>query len=470
MSKSQDSSVEFAKALSLLDATMIVMGSMIGSGIFIAPSLMAGYMPIPQFLLLLWLVGGLLTAFGAMAYGELSAMMPKAGGQYVFLREAYSPLWGFLYGWTLFFVIETGFIAAVAIAFAKYLGILIPSLSEENIILSFNFIGFNYTLNTAQLIGIAIISFLTFINCFGVVLGALVQNIFTISKIAAIGALVLIAFLIGEGSLNNYYANFSLKDFHPIRSDILSMGFLAAFAVAMSKALFAYDAWYSVTFTAEEVKEPAKNLPRSLIFGTLGVMLVYLVANMCYLYILPIDKMAIVADNRVAAEVAKIVLGNAGAILISLAILISTFGCNNGLILSGARVYYAMAKDGLFFKSAGQLHSKYRTPTIALIIQGIWAIILTLSGTYNALLTYTAFASLLFNAMTVIGLFILRSKFADVPRPYRCNGYPVIPLLYILVAIFFIIYIIIGDPKSSIAGLLIIFAGVPAYFLWKRNK
>lgn len=463
--------VKFEAKLGLFDATMIVMGSMIGSGIFIAPSIMAGYMPIPMFLLLLWIVGGILTAFGAIAYGELAGMMPKAGGQYVFLREAYNPLLGFLYGWTLFFVIQSGFIAAVAIAFAKYLGVFIPALSENNVILTLNIFGWNFTLNSAQLVGVAVIAFLTCINCFGIVFGAFVQNLFTVSKIAAIALLVFTAFAIGNGDWSNFVSNFSLKDFKPIAPpEALSMGFLAAFAVAMSKALFAYDAWNSITFAAEEVKNPYKTVPRSLVLGTIGVMLVYVLANMAYIYTLPIEEMALVPDNRVAAATAEKFLGTIGAQLVAIAIMISTFGCDNGLILAAPRVYYAMAKDGLFFKGAGKLHPRYKTPVNSLILQGIWSSVLTLSGTYSALLTYTAFTSLLFNVLTVFGLFILRKKYPDRERPYKAWGYPIIPILYIIVAVFFIIYIIIGDPKSSGLGLLLVLVGVPAYIYWSKTK
>lgn len=463
--------VKFEAKLGLFDATMIVMGSMIGSGIFIAPSIMAGYMPVPQFLILLWIIGGVLTAFGAIAYGELAGMMPKAGGQYIFLKEAYNSLFGFLYGWTLFFVIQSGFIAAVAIAFAKYLGVFVPVLSENNIILNFNLFGLNFALNSAQLAGVGIIALLTCINCFGVVFGAFVQNLFTVSKIIAIALLVLLAFAIGDGNWSNFFESFSIEKFHPIvPSDAVSMGFFAAFAVAMSKALFAYDAWNSITFAAEEVKNPHKTVPRSLVLGTVGVMLVYVITNMAYLYIIPIKEMALVKDNIVAAAVAEKIFGAIGAQLIAIAIMISTFGCDNGLILSAPRVYYAMAKDGLFFKGAGKLHPKYKTPVNSLILQGVWSSVLTVSGTYSALLTYTAFASLLFNVLTVIGLFIMRKKYPERERPYKAWGYPIVPIFYILTAVFFIVYIIIGDPKSSGLGLLLVLIGVPAYLYWSKTK
>lgn len=460
----------FLRVLGLFDSTMIVAGSMIGSGIFIGPSLMAGYMPVPQVLLLLWVVGGILTAFGAVAYGELAAMMPRAGGQYVYLRQAFGKLTGFLYGWTLFFVVQTGFIAAVAIAFAKYLGVLLPYFSETNTLLSIPVGSQYFNINTAQLAGVAVIALLTALNCFGVALGAWVQNIFTVSKVAAIAGLVLAVFLFGDGNFSNYSKPFSMGSFQPLRADALTLGFFAALAVAMSKALFAYDAWNSVTFAAGEIKNPWKTLPRALVLGTVIVTAVYCLANLCYLYITPIDEMANVPENRIAAFVANRVFGNLGEILITVAILISAFGCDNGLILAGPRVYYAMARDGLFLNSAGTLNEKYRTPVVSLIYQGLWASVLTLSGTYNALLTYTTFASLLFNALTVGAVFYFRKKSPEMERPYRCWGYPVVPLIYLAVSIFFVIFIVAGDPISSGTGLLLVLLGLPMYFYWNRKN
>lgn len=451
---------ELKRSLTLFDATTLVIGSMIGSGIFIAPSLMAGYLQTPGLIILLWVIGGVLTIFGGLSYAELSASLPKAGGQYVFLKEAYGPFWGFLYGWTLFLVIQTGFIAAVAVAFAKYLGVFIPTLSENNILFSF----FSFTLNTAQIVAILSIVALTVINIIGVRLGALVQNIFTVSKVAALAFLIVASFSAGLGSFENFKPVFI-----PIVPEALKMSFFAAFAVAMSKALFAYDAWNSVTFTAEEIKNPQRNLPKALILGTAITALVYTSTTMAYIYIVPVHQMAVVQDNRIAAEVAQIVFGPVGLMFIIAAILISTFGCNNGLILAGPRVYYAMAKDKLFFNKVRSIHPKFNTPAVSLIFQCVWACLLTLTGTYSDLLTYTAFASLLFNVLTIIGLFVLRKKQPNLHRPYKTFGYPVVPLLYILVAIFFIVYIFVGDFRNSFMGLAIIMTGIPGYFLMKRK-
>lgn len=446
--------------LNLLDATTLVIGSMIGSGIFIAPSLMANYIQTPGLIILLWLVGGILTVFGSLSYAEMAAALPRSGGQYVFLKEAYSPLLAFLYGWTLFLVIQSGFIAAVAVAFAKYLGVFIPALSETNIIFSVG----NFSLNTAQIVAILSIVLLTFINVLGVKLGAAVQNVFTILKISAILALIIFSFTSSIGNVQNFSPVLT-----PIIPETLTISLFAAIAVAMSKALFAYDAWNSVTFAAEEIKKPEVNLPKALILGTLITALIYTSVTMAYIYVVPVDKMAIVPDNRIAAEVSFNVLGSAGLIFITIAILISTFGCNNGLILAGPRVYYAMAKDRLFFSKVKNVHPKFHTPATSLWYQCIWASILTLTGTYSDLLTYTAFASLLFNLMTVLGLFILRKRLPNLERPYKTLGYPFTPILYILVALFFIIYIFIGDIRNSGFGLIIILSGIPVYFLMRKK-
>ncbi|MDI6802560.1 MAG: amino acid permease [Bacteroidota bacterium] len=452
---------ELKRGLNLFDATMLVVGSMIGSGIFIAPSLIAGYVQTPGLIILIWVVGGLLTVFGSLSYAELAAAMPRTGGQYVFLREAYSPLWGFLYGWTLFLVIQTGFIAAVAVAFAKYLGVFIPSLSESNVVFSFQ----NFTINSAQIIAIISIVLLSVINIFGVKLGAAVQNIFTVSKVAALASLIGVSFIVGNGSLSNFTPVLT-----PIIPEALGLSLFAAIAVAMSKALFAYDAWNSVTFTAEEIKHPEKNLPRALVIGTAATAIIYTLTTMAYIYIVPVEQMATVADNRIAAEVAQIVFGPAGLVFITAAILISTFGCNNGLILAGPRVYYAMANDKLFFEKVKTVHTKFKTPAVSLVYQCVWACLLTLTGTYSDLLTYTAFASLLFGVLTIVGLFVLRKKLPGLNRPYKTWSYPVVPALYVLGALFFIVFIFIGDLRNSGLGLAIIIAGIPAYFYLKSRN
>jgi len=449
------------RGLGLFDATTLVVGSTIGSGIFVAPSIMAGYVQSPGLLLGLWIVGGLLTTFGALAYAELAAALPRAGGQYVFLSESFGRLWGFLYGWTFLLAINTGIIAAVAVAFAKYLGVFLPFLSENVVLVELG----GRSFSTAQAVALLVIALLTWLNVTGLRSGALVQNAFTVAKVAAIGALLLLAVTLGRGSLANF-TPFTSLELGPIGAKV---GLYAALAVAMSKALFAYDAWNSVTFAAEELRDPERNLVRSLVLGTLGVTLVYAMAVAVYIYMVPLSEMAGVADNRIGAEAAFRMLGGPGLTFITVAILISTFGCANGLILGGARVVYAMARDRLFFPSSAAVHAVHRTPANALILQGVVAGALTLTGTYSDLLTLTAFSSLLFNTLTVIGLFVLRWRWPELPRPYRTWGYPVVPGLYVVVAAFFLVYILVGDPRNSGLGLVLTALGIPAFLYWRRH-
>ena len=450
------------RGLGLFDATTLIVGSVIGSGIFIAPSLMAAYVASPGLLLGLWLLGGLLTLAGALAYGELAAALPRAGGPYVFLGRAFGPLAGFLYGWTLLLAINTGFIAAVAVAFAKYLGVFLPGISETVPLLTVG----RFSVNTAQAAALVVIAALTALNVRGLRTGALVQNVFTVGKVAAIAILALFALATTHGSARNFAPVFDLT----LGPEGVKLGLFAALAVAMSKALFAYDAWTSVTFAAEEVKDPERTLPKALVFGTLGITAVYLSAVLVYLYLVPVTEMAAVPDGRIAAEAASRLLGVTGSRFIALAILVSTFGCVNGLILSGARVVFAMARDGLFFQSASNVHPRFRTPARALVLQGFIAAALTFSGTYSALLTLTAFSSLLFNTLSIAGLFVLRSREPDLARPYRVPGYPWLPGLYVLVSLFFLAFILRGDPWNSGLGLVLSALGVPAYLVWRRSR
>jgi APA family basic amino acid/polyamine antiporter len=449
--------------LGLLEATTIIMGSMIGSGIFLAPALIAAIVVEKDLgagsFVLIWAIGGVLTLCGALSYGELAAAFPKAGGQYVFLKEAFSPFPAFLYGWTVFLVIQTGFIAAVAVAFANYLGVFVPWISQSNAILQSG--GFSFS--SAQLVALALIGFLTWINTRGVKQGARVQNAFTIAKVLALAGLILAGILTSKGSWSN---------FQPWVPPVVTTGVLAAFAVAMSKALFAYDAWNTVTFVAEETRDPVRTLPRALLLGTLGTALIYTLANVAYLHVLPVAEGAAVPDQRIAAEVARILFGPIGVSLIAVAIMISSFGCDNGLILAGPRLYYAMARDGLFFSGAARLDARRGTPVRSLWYQALWSMILVLTGSlgsrgaqlYSDLLTFTSFASLLFNAVTVWGLFLLRRKQPDLARPYRAPAYPWIPAVYLGVALFFLVFIAIGDPRNSGLGFAIVLTGVPVYF------
>jgi APA family basic amino acid/polyamine antiporter len=454
--------VGLVRGLGLLDATLLIVGSVIGSGIFFAPSIMAGYLQSPGLLLGLWVLGGLLTLAGALSYAELAAAMPRAGGQYVFLSEAFSPLFGFLYGWTLLLAISTGFVAAVAVAFAKTLGFFLPGVGEEHAL--FTLLG--TTITTAQLAALVVVAVLTWLNVTGLRTGAVVQNLFTLAKLSALGVLVAMAVVTARGAVANFQPIASLA----LGPEGLRVGLFAALAGAMSKALFSYDAWYTVTFAAEEVKDPERNLPRSLILGTLGVMVAYAAAVAAYLYVVPIGEMAAVAENRIATEAAVRMIGPAGGAFIAVAILVSTFGCVNGLTLAGARVVYAMARDGLFFRGAARVDARHRTPAAALLLHGLVAGVLTLTGTYSDLLTLTAFSSLLFNVLTVVGLFVLRRRRPDLPRPYRVWGYPVVPLLFISVALFFLVYMPVADPRNTGLGLLLTAAGIPAYLYWRRHR
>jgi APA family basic amino acid/polyamine antiporter len=454
--------VALVRGLGLLDATLLIVGSVIGSGIFFAPSIMAGYLQSPGLLLGLWIVGGLLTLAGALSYAELAAAMPRAGGQYVFLKEAFSPLFGFLYGWTLLLAINTGFVAAVALAFAKTVGFFVAGVGEERVL--FSALGATFT--TAQLVALAVIAGLTWLNVTGLRTGAAVQNVFTLAKLGALGVLVAMAVATARGSITNFQPLASLA----LGPEGLRVGLFAAVAWAMSKALFSYDSWYTVTFAAEEVKDPERNLPRSLVLGTVGVTVAYAATVAVYLYMVPIGEMALVTENRIGTEAALRSIGHAGGAFIAVAILVSTFGCVNGLTLAGARVVYAMARDGLFFRAAARVHPRHRTPAAALLLHGAWASVLTLTGTYSDLLTLTAFSSLLFNVFTVVGLFVLRRRRPELPRPYRVWGYPMVPLLFVAVAAFFLLYMPVADPRNTGLGLLLTAAGVPAYVFWRRHR
>ncbi|HME87830.1 MAG TPA: amino acid permease [Chthoniobacterales bacterium] len=479
---------KFVRGLGLLDSTMLVAGSMIGSGIFIVSSIISRQVGSPGWLLVVWIVTGLLTLTAALSYGELAAMMPKAGGQYVYLREAFSPLWGFLYGWTLFLVIQTGTIAAVAVGFARYTGVLIPWFSESNYVIApIRFggwvSGYAISLSTAQLLGLAMIALLTFMNTRGLNLGKLVQNIFTTAKTGALIALILLGIVVGVKS-GAGAENF--KDFWSLRGGLqevgkgltaaTAFGLFVGICVAQTNSLFSADAWNNITFTAGEVKDPRRNIPLSLAFGTFLVIGLYLLANVAYLAALPFGAIQNAPSDRVASETANVIFPGAGATIMAIAIMISTFGCNNGLILAGARAYYAMARDGLFFRRVGHLN-KNHVPAWGLIIQGIWAGILVLPRTvkedgtygnlYGNLLDYVISAALIFYILTIAGVFLLRWKRPDAERPYKAFGYPLVPILYIIGATAILFVLFIYQPATTVPGLGIVLTGLPIYFLWK---
>jgi len=468
------SATGFKREIKLFDAVMIVAGTMIGSGIFIVSSDIARQVGSPGLLLVVWLLSGVITLIGATSYAELAAMMPKAGGQYIYLREAYNPLVSFLYGWTLFGVIQTGTIAAVAVAFARYTGILIPWFSETNYIVELG----SFKISSVQLLAIGSIILLTWLNSRGVKNGKFIQNVFGSTKIIAILVLIVLGFAIGMNT-EAISANFSnmweakkviVKDGSIVSTESLAgIGIVFAIGLAMIGSLFSSDAWNNISFAGDEVVNPSKTLVRSLAIGTGLVTLIYIIVNFVYLSVLPLNEIQTSPFDRVAATAANNIGGNTAVIAIAILIMISTFGCNNGCILSGARVYYAMAKDKLFFKQLGTLN-KNGVPGKALSLQAVWACLLCLVGAYNQLLGYVMLAVILFYILTIIGIFILRKKMPDAPRPYKAFGYPVLPILYILLASGFCIVLLVKMFDVTGWGLLIVALGIPVYYVINYRK
>ncbi|HQU82827.1 MAG TPA: amino acid permease [Pyrinomonadaceae bacterium] len=483
----------FIRGLGLLDSTMIVAGSMIGSGIFIVSADISRQVGSPFWLIVVWLVTGFLTMVGALSYGELAAMMPKAGGQYVYLREAYSPFWGFLYGWTLFLVIQTATIAAVAVGFGRYIGVLFPQISETNYLIEPIRIGstsYAFSLSTAQLVGIVMIALLTWMNTKGLKLGKLIQNVFTTAKTGSLIALILLGIIVGLYSYSDIaaanFGNFtavrgSLQDVGEGLTAATAFGLFVGICVAQTNSLFSADAWNNITFTAGEVKDPKRNIPLSLALGTGLVITLYLLANIAYLVTLKFEEIQKVPSDRVASATAEVIFPGFGAVIMAIAIIISTFGCNNGLILAGARAYYAMAKDGLFFKSSAKLN-KNHVPAWGLLIQGIWSAFYVLPRTvktgadgkitygnlYGDLLTYVISAALIFYILTIVGIYILRKKRPDAERPYKAFGYPVVPALYIIGAAVILGVLFVYQTTTTLPGLFIVLTGVPVYFIWRN--
>jgi APA family basic amino acid/polyamine antiporter len=477
---------ELKRSLGLFDSTMIVTGSMIGSGIFIVSAEMSRNVGSPGWLLLSWVITGILTVAAALSYGELAAMMPRAGGQYVYLREAFSPMWGFLYGWTLFMVIQTGTIAAVGVAFARYLGVLWPAISESNYIIPPVHIstGYAVSLSTAQLVGIAVILFLTWTNTLGVKYGKRVQNFFTVAKIGSLLGLIGLGIVAGwnpTAVAGNFGDLWTPRGFVPTAPGLTpesAFGLLVALCVAQTGSLFSADAWNNVTFTAGEVQNPKRNLPLSLVFGTAIVIGLYVLANVAYLVVLPFAKIQTAPLDRVASLMVGAVFPSAGAQIMAIAIMISTFGCINGMVLAGARAFYAMARDKLFFRGAASIN-KAQVPGAALVLQAVWTAILVLPRTYNPqtgafgnlysnLLDYVISAALIFYILTIAGLFVLRRTRPDAERPYRAFGYPVVPALYIAGALVILTLLFIYRASTTIPGLVIVLIGVPVY-LWLRR-
>jgi len=478
--KSYSGESEFKKSLNLFDSTAIVIGSMIGSGIFIVSADMARTIGSPGWLMVGWLVAGLMTLIAAVSYGELASMFPKAGGIYVYLREALNPLSGFLYGWTLFMVIQTGSIAAVAMAFAKFSGVIIPWVSEENVWLNLGFIKFH----TVHIVAISSIVFLTWMNTRGIRTGKYMQNSFTYTKLFVLAIFILLGLFLAKSTgafVENKKIFWDALQINGGNAVSLSgFALIAALATSMVGALFTYDAWYNLTFTSGEVINPKRNVPLGMALGTLIVTFVYMLTNLVYIYALPLrgspegisaieQGIQFASNDRVGTAAMSGIFGEYSSVIMAAFIVFSTFGCNNGLILTGARVYYAMALDGLFFKKVGTLNKK-GVPAIALIIQGVWASVLCLSGTYSNLLDYVIFAVLIFFVLTILGIFVLRYKRPDAERPYKAFGYPYIPALYILVASFILVILLLYKPQYTWPGLIIVLLGVPVYYLWNRKK
>jgi basic amino acid/polyamine antiporter, APA family len=484
----------FVKAIGLFDGTMIVVGSMIGSGIFIVSADIARQTGSSGGLLLTWVITGVLTIAAALSYGEMAAMFPHAGGQYVYLREAYSPLWGFLYGWTLFLVIQTGTIAAVAIGFAKYLGVFFPSISAQAWIIHPINLGSKYavSLSVQQLVGILMIVLLTFLNTLGVRLGKLIQNVFTSAKtLALIGLIVLGVFVARNHAaiVDNFTHLWAIRGAHEIapgagflRGIVPTVtsasgwfGLFVAFGVAQVGSLFSADAWNNIGFTAAEVKNPRRDVALSMALGTIIVITLYCLANLAYLFALPLAQIQNAPDDKVASAALNAIFGPAGAAVMAGAIIVSTFGCNNGLILAGSRVVYAMAKDKLFFKSTGKLN-KRGVPGVALVLQGIWITALivmrtrnpdgTYGNLYSDLLNYVVFSVLIFYVLTIAGIFVLRKRRPEEPRPYKAFGYPFVPLLYIIAALAIMSVLLLYETQTTWPGLAIVLLGVPVYWLW----
>jgi len=466
-----EQNASFKPTLGLLDSTMIVAGSMIGSGIFIVSADITRNVGSAGWLIAVWVITGFMTLTAALSYGELSAMFPKAGGQYVYLKEAFNPLAGFLYGWSFFTVIQTATIAAVGVAFSKFAAYLIPALSEKNILMDLGFV----EISAAQLVAIVLIILLTYINSKGIKNGKIIQTVFTATKLLSLFGLIVFGFILAAKAEiwnANWADAFSMKGWNGNTKswyDIIGMGMVGAIAASMVGSIFSSDAWNNVTFIAGEVKNPKRNIGLALFLGTLIVTIIYVATNLMYVSVLPMNEIAFAENDRVAVTASNAIFGNAGTIVIAVMIMISTFGCNNGLILAGARVYNAMAKDGLFFKKAASLN-KYAVPEYALWAQCIMASILCLSGKYGDLLDMISFVVVLFYAITIIGIFKLRKSRPEAERPYKAFGYPVLPAIYIILALTFCVFLIIMKPLYAGIGLGIVLLGIPIYFISVANQ
>ena len=491
--------------LGLFSATTLVVGSMIGSGIFIVDSDIARGVDSPALYLAAWVVTAVMTIICALSYGELAAMMPRAGGQYVYLRESLGPLWGFLYGWTLFLVIQTGTIAAVCVAFGKFLGVFFPTVSSTHWLWHIAHVpaihvgpmvlgNMEIGVSTANLTGILVVAFVAAVNIRGVEFGAIVQNIFTVAKALSLAGLVILGFTIGRNSAaiaanfgphwSQFWRNAGFGTLHPVQvgvaGPIVMVNLVVILGVVQVGSLFSADAWNNVTFTAGEIRHPRRNLPLSLVLGTGFVLTTYILASAAYILVLPLHGdphgttvfargVQYAAEDRIGAAVLQQIFPHVGGYLMAAAILISTFGCANGMTLAGARVYYAMAQDKLFFQSVGKLHPRFKTPAAGLVVQALWTMFLCISGSYSQLLDYIIFAALVFYMLTVAGLFVLRFKQPDAPRPYKAIGYPVLPAIYIAMAGTVCAVLLRYKPQYTWPGLILVLLGIPVYLYWSRG-
>ena len=485
---SRSGEAQFVRELGLFDSVMIVVGTMIGSGIFIVPADMTRLTGSSAGLLLAWLFTGILTMAAAVSYGELASMMPEAGGMYIYLREAFSPLWGFLYGWTLFTVIQTGTIAAVAVAFARYAGIFFPSISEQHYLIPLIRISDRYaiSLSTTQLVAIAVIALLTWTNSLGIRYGKIIQNCFTVTKTAALAGLILLGIFAGRNAtaigrnFGHFWQQTDATSLSATFTAYSSAGLLIAICVAQSGSLFSADSWHDITFAAGEVKDPRRTLPRSLIVGTITVTCLYLLANVSYLLTLPVSAIQQAPADRVATAMLNVIAPGLGGLIMAAAIMISTFGCANSLVLAGPRVYYAMAHDGLFLRPAAKLN-KARVPGRSLLVQGIWASVLVLPRTFNVesgqfgnlysnLLDYVISSALIFYILTIASVIRLRKTRPLAERPYRTLGYPIVPIVYIAGATAILLALFVYRASSTWPGLLIVLFGVPVYLIIKKRS
>ena len=498
----QEPSNKLVQSLGLFSATAIVIGTMIGSGIYLVDADIARVTGSPALYLSAWVVTAVMTVIAALSYGELAAMMPRAGGQYVYLRESLGPVWGFLYGWTLFMVIQTGTIAAVCVAFGKFLGVFFPAVSTTHWLWKIAHVpaikvgpmvlgNMDIGVNTANLAGIVVVFLLALINLFGIRLGAIVQNIFTSAKAISLAGLIVLAFTIGINSSavasnfgagwHNFWQNAGWHNLHPVQVGVggptAMVNLFVVLAVVQVGSLFSADSWNNVTFTAGETKNPKRNIPLSLILGTGFVVTAYFFASLAYLVVLPMHGdpagatvlargIQHATEDRVGTAALEQIFQSSGAQLMAAAVLISTFGCANGLTMAGARVYYAMSRDGLIFKTVGKLYPKWRTPVAGIVVQAVWTAVLAISGSYSQLLDYIIFAELVFYILTIAGIFVLRVKRPNAERPYKALGYPVLPAIYILMAAWVCIVLLRFKPQYTWPGLVIVLLGIPVYFVW----